>query len=57
MIRNFLSHYYEASKGPSLSLSDLPPDQADAILRGIRQKGNMFASKRADMNNNTQKGN
>jgi hypothetical protein len=43
---NFLSHYYEFSKGPFLNLSNLPSDQAGAILEKIRQEGRGFASKR-----------
>ena len=47
MIPNFLSHYYEAARGPFLNLSDLAPDQAEEILNNIRQNGDVFASKRA----------
>lgn len=48
MIPDFLSHYYEASKGPFRSLSDLRPDEAEVILNNLRQKGDVFASKRAE---------
>jgi len=48
MIPDFLSHYYEASQGPFRNLSDLPPDEAEVILEKIRQKGDVFASKRAE---------
>jgi hypothetical protein len=44
---DFLSHYYEAARGPFLNLSDLPPDAAETILDGIRREGEIFASKRA----------
>jgi len=47
MIPDFLSHYYEASQGPFQNLSDLPPDQAEIILDNIRQRRDVFASKRA----------
>ena len=43
---DFLSHYYEAGRGPFRNLSDLPPDEAEVILENIRQKGDVFASKR-----------
>jgi hypothetical protein len=39
-------HYYEASKGPLLSLSDLKLEDAEYILQQIRQEGIIFASKR-----------
>ena len=42
-----LSHYYEASIGPFINLSDLPPDVAEAHLDSIRQAGQTFASQRS----------
>lgn len=39
-------HYYEASKGPFRSLSNLSLEEAEAILQRIRQEGIVFASKR-----------
>ena len=39
-------HYYEASKGPFQSLSDLRLEDAEAILQKIRHEGTVFASKR-----------
>jgi hypothetical protein len=44
---DFLSHYYESTKGPFLNLSDLSLTEAEAILDKIRQDGLSFASKRA----------
>jgi hypothetical protein len=44
---SLLYHYYEASLGPLRNLSDLPLEEAEAILSRIRQTGNVFASKRA----------
>lgn len=44
---NFLSHYYEKATGPFRNLSDLPNEQAEAILKNIRDKGEVFASQRA----------
>jgi hypothetical protein len=41
-----LYHYYEASKGPFLNLSDFPLEEAERILSEIRQKGEVFASRR-----------
>lgn len=46
-IPTYLYHYYEASCGPFLSLSDLPPQEAETIQERIRQEGNRFASRRA----------
>jgi hypothetical protein len=43
---NSLYHYYEASKGPFLNLSDFPLEEAERILGEIRQKGKVFASRR-----------
>lgn len=42
-----LCHYYEFSRGPFRTLSDLPPEQAEAILDAIRREGAVFASRRA----------
>jgi hypothetical protein len=39
-------HYYEASKGPFRSLSDMSLVEAESILQLIRQEGIVFASKR-----------
>lgn len=46
MIPDTLYHYYEASRGPFCNLSDLPPDEAEAILNAIRGRGEGFASQR-----------
>jgi hypothetical protein len=46
-IPDFLSHYYEARRGPFLNLSDLPLEEAEVLLQRIRQEGVIFASKRA----------
>lgn len=45
---DYLSHYYEAERGPFRNLSDLPPHQAEAVLGQIRAAGETFASKRAE---------
>jgi len=45
-IPDFLCHYYDASDGPLRNLSDLPAAEADAVLQGIRMKGDRFASQR-----------
>lgn len=47
MIPAFVTHYYEAPRGPLLNLSDLPFQEAAEILTRIRQEGKTFASKRA----------
>ena len=39
-------HYYEASRGPFRSLSDLSLEEAESIQQRIRQEGIVFASKR-----------
>ena len=44
---DFLTHYYEASRGPFRNLSLLLPEQAEQILEGIRQEGVIFASRRS----------
>ena len=43
-----LYHYYEKASGPFLNLSDLPPDQAHAILDGIKRENATFAARRFD---------
>lgn len=43
-----LYHYYERERGPLLNLSDLPIDQAQAILNGIKAANNTFAAHRYD---------
>ena len=45
-IPDFLSHYYEASDGPFRNLSDLPEQEAEAVLQRIRKSGDRFASQR-----------
>jgi hypothetical protein len=45
---DFLSHYYEAADGPFRNLSDLPEEQAEAVLQTIRRAGNRFASRRPE---------
>ncbi len=44
---DFLSHYYEAARGPFQNLSDLSLEKAEEVMHGIRQDGVVFASKRA----------
>lgn len=44
----YLYHYYEKAAGPFRSLSDLPPEDAEAVQARIRSEGNRFASRRAD---------
>ena len=41
-----LYHYYEASKGPFLTLSDLEPDEAAQMLEALRGDKGLFASQR-----------
>lgn len=43
----FLSHYYEAARGPFCSLSDLPLAEAERVQERIRRHGKTFASQRA----------
>lgn len=45
-VPDHLYHYYEASRGPFVSLSELGPEDAEAILGQIRQDGVTFASRR-----------
>jgi hypothetical protein len=42
-----LFHYYECSRGPFVSLSDLPFAEAEQILGALRRAGRTFASRRA----------
>jgi hypothetical protein len=42
-----LYHYYEASRGPFVNLSDLPLEEAEGILDEIRRRGDVFASQRS----------
>lgn len=44
---DYLSHYYEAPHGPFRNLSDLGPEDAEAVLEAIRREGAVFASRRA----------
>lgn len=47
MIPDYLTHYYETGREAFRNLSDLPPDEAEAVLGAIRARGAGFASKRA----------
>jgi len=42
----YLYHYFEKSKGPFLSLSALPPDEATAILSKLISDNKTFAAQR-----------
>ena len=44
----FLSHYYEASKGPFLNLSDFSLEEGESVLDEIRRQGEVFASRRSE---------
>jgi hypothetical protein len=44
---DFLSHYYERAHGPFRNLSQIPLADAERILAHIRQRGDVFASQRA----------
>lgn len=46
MLPRFLYHYYECSRGPFRNLSDLALAEAEAVLDGIRLRGDGFASQR-----------
>ncbi len=46
LIPDFLTHYYEASRGPFRSLSTLTPGEAERVMDCIRQAGG-FASQRS----------
>jgi hypothetical protein len=43
----YLYHYYEYRNGPFRSLSNLPMEEAEAVLDELRQSGKVFAGKRA----------
>jgi hypothetical protein len=43
---DFLCHYYECERGPLLSLTDLSTEDGELLLENIRQKGDVFASRR-----------
>jgi hypothetical protein len=45
-IPDFLTHYYEAARGPFRSLSTLPSDDAERLQVAIRDSGLGFASQR-----------
>lgn len=45
-VPDFLSHYYDSSRGPFQNLSMLPPAQAEQHLQEIRRQGDFFASRR-----------
>ena len=47
MLPDFLTHYYERTLGPFRSLSDLPREDAESVLEGLRQRGDVFASRRS----------
>jgi hypothetical protein len=44
---DYLTHYYDAARGPLRSLTELPPGDAEALLESIRARGKAFASRRA----------
>ncbi|EHB68595.1 MULTISPECIES: hypothetical protein [Paenibacillus] len=44
----YLFHYYEDSNGPFKNLSSLPLDEAKAVMKAIKAKGSVFASKRPE---------
>ena len=46
MMPDFLSHYYEASRGPFRNLSDLSLEVAEVILDRIREEKDTFAGQR-----------
>lgn len=46
MLPTYLSHYYDCTQPPFRSLSTLPPEEAEAALAAIRQRGAGFASQR-----------
>jgi hypothetical protein len=41
-------HYYERDLGPFRNLSDLPTEEAEAVMRDLRERGDVFASRRPD---------
>ncbi|HEX3053915.1 MAG TPA: hypothetical protein VHP83_24885 [Aggregatilineaceae bacterium] len=44
---DFLTHYYEAARGPFHSLTALDSAESEMLLERIRQEGAIFASQRA----------
>ena len=46
-VPDFLTHYYEFSKGPFRNLSFLAVEQAESILQELRAAGGSFASQRS----------
>jgi hypothetical protein len=42
-----LHHYYERDLGPFQNLSDLPDEEAEAVMRRLRERGDVFASRRS----------
>jgi hypothetical protein len=48
MVPDFLCHYYEQADGSFRNLSDLPLEEAQAVLERIRMQGDRFASQRRD---------
>ena len=48
MLPTYLSHYYDCTHPPFHSLSALLPDEAEAVLAAIRQRGTSFASQRKE---------
>lgn len=48
MLPDRLYHYYDCKRGAFRNLSDLPPDEAEAVLTEIRRAGHGFASRRAE---------
>jgi len=48
MVPEFLTHYYEASIGPFVSLSDLSDEDAEEVLEMLREEAKVFASRRPE---------
>jgi hypothetical protein len=46
-VPDYLTHYYEAVRGPFVNLSDLSEPAAETVLEQIRKEGGTFASVRA----------
>jgi hypothetical protein len=44
----FLHHYYEQECGPFRNLSDLAQDVAESVQRRLKERGDVFASRRSD---------
>jgi hypothetical protein len=44
----FLHHYYEYECGPFRNLSDLGDEEAEAVQRTLKERGDVFASQRTD---------